>query len=133
MVCAGARAAQVGTAFMLCPEAGTSEAHRAALRTKTETGLTRAFTGRLARGVRNEFLDEHSAAAPIAYPELHYVTAPMRTQARKAGNAELVNLWAGEAHALAQEAPAAEVVRQLVADAQVALREVIRRFTPPQA
>jgi nitronate monooxygenase len=130
VLCAGAKAAQIGTAFMLCPEAGTSEVHRAALRAETETGLTRAFTGRLARGIRNEFLAEHSAAAPIAYPELHYVTAPMRKQAREAGNAELVNLWAGEAHALAREAPAAEVVRELVADAQAAIHEVARRLAP---
>jgi nitronate monooxygenase len=128
VLCAGARAAQMGSAFMLCPEAGTSQVHRAALRTKTTTALTRAFTGRLARGIHNQFLDEHSDAAPIAYPELHYVTAPMRAQAREAQNAELVNLWAGEAHALAREAPAAELVRQLVADAQAASRELARRF-----
>jgi nitronate monooxygenase len=133
VLCAGATAAQLGTAFMLCPEAGTSEVHRAALRAERETALTRAFTGRLARGIRNEFLSEHSSAAPIAYPELHYVTAPVRRQARDAGNAELVNLWAGEAHALAREMPAAEVVRQLLAEAQGALREVARRLSPPQA
>jgi len=116
---AGAVAAQVGTAFMLSPEAGTTPAHRAALKTQRETALTRAFTGRLARGIRNQFLDQHSAGAPIAYPELHYVTAPMRQQARQAGNPELVNLWAGEAHALAEEAPAGEIARRLAAGANV--------------
>jgi nitronate monooxygenase len=128
VLCAGARAAQMGSAFMLCPEAGTSQVHRAALRTKTGTALTRAFTGRLARGIQNEFLEKHSAVAPIAYPELHYATAPMRAQARETQNAEAVNLWAGEAHALAREAPAADVVRQLVADAQAASRDLVRRF-----
>ena len=128
VLCAGARAAQLGSAFMLCPEAGTSQVHRAALRSETSTALTRAFTGRLARGIHNEFLDEHSAGAPIAYPELHYVTAPMRAKAREAQNADLVNLWAGEAHALAREAPAAEVVRQLVADAQAAAQDLARRL-----
>jgi nitronate monooxygenase len=107
---------------MLCPEAGTSEAHRAVLKSSTETALTRAFTGRLARGIRNQFLDAHSAEAPIAYPELHYVTAPVRKRARESGDPELVNLWAGQAHPLAREAPAAEVVRQLAADADAALR-----------
>jgi nitronate monooxygenase len=116
---AGAVAAQVGTAFMLSPEAGTTAAHRAAIKTERETALTRAFTGRLARGIRNQFVDQHSAGAPIAYPELHYVTAPMRQQARQAGNPELVNLWAGEAHALAEEAPAAEIARRLAAGASV--------------
>jgi nitronate monooxygenase len=125
-LCAGARAAQIGTAFMLCPEAGTSEVHRAALRTEAETALTRAFTGRLARGIRNEFMDEHGDAAPIAYPELHYVTAPLRRLAREQGNPQQVNLWAGEAHALAEELPAAEVVGKLVAEAKTALDSAAR-------
>jgi nitronate monooxygenase len=120
-LCAGAKAAQLGTAFMLCPESGTNEVHRAALRTESETALTRAFTGRLARGIRNEFMDAHGDAAPIAYPELHYVTAPLRQHAREQGNPEHVNLWAGEAHALAKELPAAELVRELAAEAMAAL------------
>ena len=123
VLCAGARAAQIGTAFMLSPEADTSDVHRAALRTDRDTALTRAFTGRLARGIRNRFLEEHSPSAPIAYPELHYATAPMRARARQSGNPELVNLWAGEAHALAEEAPAAEIVRRLAGGAEAALRE----------
>lgn len=130
VLCAGAEAAQLGTAFMLTPEAGTSEVHRAALLTQGETALTRAFTGRLARGIRNEFLEELSDMAPVAYPELHYATAPMRKHAREHGDQELVNLWAGEAHSLAREAPAGEIVRQLVGDARAALVEVTRRLTP---
>jgi len=133
VLCAGASAGQLGTAFMLCPEAGTSEVHRSALQSDAETALTRAFTGRLARGIRNAFLDEHDASAPIAYPELHYVTAPLRQQAREQGNPELVNLWAGEAHALARALPAAEVVRRLVADAQASLSAVAARHAPPGA
>lgn len=111
---AGARAAQVGTAFMLCPEAGTSEVHRAAIKTDSSTELTRAFTGRLARGIHNGFMAEHSEGAPIAYPEIHYVTAPLRQLGRDRRDPDLVNLWAGEAHVLAQEVPAAEAVRQLI-------------------
>lgn len=109
----GARAAQVGTAFLLCPEAGTSEPHRRAVASAAPTALTRAFSGRLARGVRNRFMDAHGHAAPIAYPEVHHATSPLRAAARAAGDAEAINLWAGEAHALARELPAAEVVRQL--------------------
>jgi nitronate monooxygenase len=120
-LCAGARAAQAGTAFMLCPEAGTSDAHRAALRARGATGLTRAFTGRLARGIRNDFMRAHDDFAPIAYPELHYVTAPLRKAARERGDAESINLWAGEAHELARERPAAEVLNQLLAHAEDAL------------
>ena len=92
---AGAAAAQIGTAFMLCPEAGTSPAHRAAIGSDRDTALTRAFTGRLARGIRNEFMDAHDAAAPIAYPELHNLTAPLRRAAREAGDGEAINLGPG--------------------------------------
>jgi nitronate monooxygenase len=116
---AGATAAQIGTAFMLCPEAGTSEVHRAALQSDTPTALTRAFTGRLARGIRNEFMREYGDA-PLAYPELHYLTAPLRRQAREHGDPELINLWAGEAHALAQALPAEQVVGRLVGEAALA-------------
>jgi tRNA (cmo5U34)-methyltransferase len=117
---AGAVAAQIGTAFMLAPEAGTSVAHRRALRSHTRTVLTRAFTGRLARGIANGFTAAHSDDAPVAYPELHYVTAPLRKRARETGDAELINLWAGEAHALALELPAAEIVARLTGSGQTA-------------
>ena len=103
----GAAAAQAGTAFMRCPEAGTPDHHRAALASDRETGLTRAFTGRLARGIANDFMREHSAAAPVAFPELGQVTAEIRR------DPERTNLWAGQAHALAPELPAAEVVARL--------------------
>jgi nitronate monooxygenase len=110
----GASAAQVGTAFLRAPEAGTSDAHREALASDAPTALTRAFSGRLARGIRNRFMDEHPDA-PLAYPEVHYATAPVRAAARKAGDADLINLWAGEAHALAEALPAAEIARKLSA------------------
>jgi nitronate monooxygenase len=115
---AGAQAAQIGTAFMRCPEAGTAPAHRAALAADTPTRLTRAFTGRQARGIVNRFLREHSADAPLAYPEIHHVTAPLRAAGRAAGDADMINLWAGQAHELARDAPAAEVVAALVAEAR---------------
>ena len=108
-----AAAAAAGTAFLLCPEAGTSEVHRRALASDAPTALTRAFTGRLARGIRNRFMAEHDGFAPSAYPEVHHMTAPLRAAGREAGDPDVVNLWAGQAHALAREAPAAEVVRAL--------------------
>lgn len=128
VLAAGASAAQVGTAFMLCPEAGTSSAHREALRSDGETSLTRAFTGRLARGIRNEFMDAHTPAAPIAYPEIHYVTAPIRKAARERGEASLLNLWAGETYRLARESPAGDIVRQLVAEARAASARATTRL-----
>ena len=126
VLCAGARAAQVGTAFMRCPEAGTSPAHREALATPTPTRLTRAFTGRQARGIVNRFLREHSSDAPTAYPEIHHVTAPMRAAARATNDPDSLNLWAGQTHELAAELPAAEVVTTMAASATEALAEAGR-------
>ena len=109
---AGAAAVQAGTAFLLCPEAGTSDVHRAALRRGGETAMTRAFTGRRARGIVNGFMRRHPEA-PSAYPHLHHLTAPLRAAARAAGDADRVNLWAGTRFAQAEELPAAEVVARL--------------------
>jgi nitronate monooxygenase len=125
---AGARAAQLGTAFMLTPEAGTHPAHREALATDRPTAITRAFSGRAARGIVNRFMREHSDAAPAAYPHVHHATSPIRAAAREAGDADGFNLWAGEAHGLAREAPAGELVRALSADARAALGQAVARL-----
>jgi nitronate monooxygenase len=118
----GARAAALGTAFLDCPEAGTSPVHRKALRSSGETALTRAFTGRTARGIRNRFLDLYTSSAPTAYPEVHYLTAPLRQAARARGHRDLVNLWAGEAYPLIRGLPAADLVRLLGEETRAALR-----------
>jgi nitronate monooxygenase len=128
VLAAGAEAAALGSAFMLTPESATSAPHREALRrAAVPTGLTRAFTGRLARGIVNRFMREHPDA-PRAYPDVHYVTAPIRAAARDAGDPEAINLWAGQAYALAPDGePAGEVVRRLGAEAREALAEAARR------
>jgi nitronate monooxygenase len=113
VLAAGAVAAQLGTAFMLCPEAATSPAHKQALASTRPTGLTRAFSGRLARGIVNRLQREHSAAAPLAYPQVHHLTSPLRVHGRKVGDEGVINLWAGAAHALAEARPAGEVVAKL--------------------
>jgi nitronate monooxygenase len=118
----GARAAALGTAFLDCPEAGTTPLHREALRGDATTALTRAFTGRTARGLRNRFLREHSADAPRAYPEVHHLTAPLRAAARAAGDAEVVNLWAGQGYPLVRRMPAAELVAVLAEELRAAER-----------
>lgn len=109
---AGAAGVALGTAFLDCPEAGTTPVHREALRSGRPTSLTRAFTGRTARGIDNWFLHAY-ADAPPAYPEVHFATAPIRAAARIAGDGELVNLWAGTAYGLARPEPAADVVRRI--------------------
>jgi nitronate monooxygenase len=117
VLAAGASAAQLGTAFMLTPEAGTADAHRRALRGGARTVLTRAFTGRPARGIENRFIREHETAAPLAYPEVHHLTAPLRAAARAAGDPDGLHLWAGETYALARELPAAQLARELAGQA----------------
>jgi nitronate monooxygenase len=122
VLAAGAAAAQLGTAFMLTPEAATSPAHREALRGAGPTALTRAFTGRSARGIENRFMREHERDAPQGYPEVHHLTAPVRAAARERGDADGFHLWAGQAHALAAELPAGELVLRLADEARKALR-----------
>jgi len=126
VLAAGAQAAQLGTAFLRCPEAGTADVYRRALAGPAPTAMTRAFTGRLARGIRNRFLDHHSAAAPAAYPDVHHLTSPLRQAGRDAGDPDLINLWAGQAHELGRELPAGDLVRLLAAEARVAAHEALR-------
>ena len=130
VLAAGAAAAQIGSALMLTPEAGTSEPHRRALSRESPTALTRAFSGRTARGIVNRFLAEHGGQAPAAYPEVHHLTAPLRAAARAAGDDQAINLWAGQAYPLAEALPAAEVVRRLAADARAALDRARQRLGP---
>src|SRR6266487_3786794 len=128
VLAAGAAAGALGTAFLRSAEAGTSNVHRAAVSGSGDTRLTRAFTGRLARGVVNEFMRAHDSAAPRAYPHLHNVTAPLRAAARAADDASLVNLWAGQAHALSQALPAAEIVERITAEAAATIAALAKRL-----
>lgn len=128
VLAAGARAAQIGTAFMRCPEAATSGLHRDALADPAPTALTRAFSGRRARGVVNAFMREHGARAPAAYPHVHHLTAPLRAAAREAADPDAINLWAGQAHPLAEAQPAAELVARWSADARAAVEQTRSRL-----
>jgi nitronate monooxygenase len=83
--------------------------------------MTRAFTGRLARGIRNEFMAKHDRDAPVAYPEVHYLTGPLRAAGRATGNPDLVNLWAGQTHELTRELPAGQLVAVLTDEARTAV------------
>ena len=126
----GAVAAQLGTAFLRSPEAGTPAAQRAALAAEPRpTGVTRAFSGRPARGIVNRFLTEHSAGAPSAYPELHHMTRPIRAAAAAAGDAESMSLWAGQTYPLAGAEPAADVVRRLHKEAVAAVEAARARLS----
>ncbi|MFI6172189.1 NAD(P)H-dependent flavin oxidoreductase [Nocardia sp. NPDC051052] len=109
----GADAVQVGTLLLRTPEAGTKPAHKDALADPrfTETVLTRAFSGRPARALRNSFVDEFSAAAPAAYPYVNTLTAALRKAA--AADPDTLNLWAGTGYRHAGTEPAAVVIARL--------------------
>ncbi|BCW71630.1 oxidoreductase [Arthrobacter sp. NicSoilB8] len=93
----GAVAVQAGTAFLRADEAGTGAVHRAALSSGqfTTTAVTKAFSGRYARGLYNDFMRQHDPEAPFGYPEIHHLTRPLRAAAAGAGDSHRVNLWAG--------------------------------------
>ncbi|MER6180841.1 nitronate monooxygenase [Streptomyces sp. NPDC001652] len=126
VLAAGAAAAQLGTAFLATTESGAAPVHKQALTNPlfVRTELTRAFSGRPARGLVNRFLREHGRYAPAAYPEIHHLTSPLRKAAAKAKDAQGMALWAGQGHRMARELPAGRLVEVLVAelaDARTAL------------
>lgn len=117
----GAAAVQVGTLLLLSPEAGTGAVHRRALQDAArgvqprDTSLTRAFSGRPARGLTNDFMRNHPDA-PDAYPYVNQITAPLRAAAAAEDNPEGISLWAGSGYKQVSDEPAADIVRRLVQD-----------------
>ena len=112
---AGAIATAVGTVLLRSEESGTSAPYRAALADPARRGtvLTRAFTGRPARGLANVFTDRYSDVAPTGYPALHHLTSPIRKAATAAGDPERINLWAGTGYRNAREEPAGSILKAL--------------------
>ena len=114
----GAAGAQVGTAYLLCPESLTSAVHRAALKSEAarHTALTNLFTGRPARGIVNRVIRELgpiSAAAP-AFPLATAAIAPLRAQAESQGSGDFSPLWSGQNASGCREIPAAQLTCDLV-------------------
>jgi nitronate monooxygenase len=118
VLAAGAVAAQLGTAFLVCPESGANALHKQAMTNPlfVRTELTRAFSGRPARGLVNRFMREHGPYAPAAYPQVHHLTSPLRKAAAKAGDPQGMALWAGQGHKMARDLPAGRLVDVLVAE-----------------
>ncbi len=115
----GAGGAQLGTAFLACPETRIHPLYRAALRSvrAEETTITRAFSGRPARAVRNRATRE-AADDPLAYPAQFSLSEPLGVAAAKQGSSDFLAMWAGQAAPLARELPAAELVAQIVGEAR---------------
>ena len=111
----GAVAAQVGTALLLSDEAGTSQAHRTAMKNQlfAKTIVSRAFSGRYARGLENEFTRLLDRVAPLGYPEVNQMTSPIRQAAIDVDDPNGTNLWAGKAFREARTGPAADIVASL--------------------
>lgn len=114
----GAAAAQLGTAFILCPESAANEGYRTILKSEraASTCLTSAFSGRPARGIRNRFI-EHAELAmgpePAAYPIAYDAAKQLNAAATNRGNHEFSAHWAGQAALLARELPATDLVATL--------------------
>ena len=115
----GAAGVQIGTAYLLCPEAGTTALHRAALKSEAarHTALTNLFTGRPARGIVNRFMREFGPLSPLppAFPLATAAVAPLRAKAESQGSGDFSPLWSGQNASGCREIPAAELTRALAA------------------
>jgi nitronate monooxygenase len=120
----GASAAQIGTAYLTCPESTISPLHRQALaEPKRETAITNVLTGKPARGVVNRFMREQgpiNGAAPV-FPFARPAIAPLRAKAEAQGSADFSPLWSGQAAKLPAPMPAAALTRKLAEEALEAL------------
>ncbi len=115
----GAAGVQIGTAYLLCPEATTSAVHRAALTSEAvrHTALTNVFTGRPARGIVNRIVRELGPMSPKspAFPLAASAIAPLRTKAEAMGSGDFSPLWSGQNASGCRETPAAQLTRELAA------------------
>ena len=120
----GAQGAQLGTAFLPCPESGASQIHKDTLLATQEddTRVTEKFSGKPARGLVNRFMREMADKPQLAFPAQNSVTGKLRTASAKAGKTDCVAMWAGQAAALSRRLPAAELIRKLEEETLAALR-----------
>ncbi len=111
----GAQAAQMGTAFLCCDESGTPSSYRHYLLHKQNrsTTLTKAFSGRLARGIENTFTRTMQDQATLPFPIQNTLTGPLRQWAAAQQDAEYQSLWAGTAYAQIRSMPTQELMQQL--------------------
>jgi nitronate monooxygenase len=122
----GAAAVQMGTVFLTTDESGIPEGYKATIlrAAETDTRVTRAFSGRAARGLMNRFMEEVEARGPAAnlgYPAQNALTRPLRSEAARQNRPEFLSLWSGQGVRLARREPAAELVRRLVSETNAAI------------
>jgi nitronate monooxygenase len=123
----GAEGVQIGTAFLACEESGANPLHREALLSGKagKTALTRGFTGRLARAIKNQLLETVNAprAEILPYPLQRYLVRNIATLAEKAGRAELMQMWSGQSANLAHHTKAVELVDELISGVSAIMRD----------
>jgi nitronate monooxygenase len=123
----GASAVQLGTAFLTCEESGVPNAYREAIlhAREDQTRITRAFSGRPARGIVNRFMTEvesnNAGDTILPFPLQNALTRPLRSAAAKQGRAEFLSLWAGQGVRLARRQPAAELIARLARETATAI------------
>ena len=126
----GAEGAQIGTAFLACEDSGASTHHRKALLTGNahRTALTRGFTGRLARGVHNQLIEElnRPGVEILPYPLQRILVRNLAIPAEKAGRTELLQLWAGQSASLVRENDAKMLLQTLVSDVSAVAGPVLQ-------
>lgn len=115
---AGAQAAQLGTAFLACPESGAAPPYKQAIMDARQdtTVITRAYSGREARGLRNAFIDMTADTPILPFRQQNDLTRPMRTESGKKGTADYISLWAGRGVTRARQMPAAELMKTLIVE-----------------
>ena len=122
----GAEAAQIGTAFLPCPESMIPQVHRDALATARDdqTRLTSAFSGRPARGLENRYMQEMAGGEDgfPDFPILNTLTGPLRKASAQAGKPDLVSLWAGQAAGIHRALPAGELLEALAGETEAVLK-----------
>ncbi|WP_460732826.1 NAD(P)H-dependent flavin oxidoreductase [Lysobacter tyrosinilyticus] len=123
----GAQAVQIGTAFLACRESGTTDAHRELLFSQRgqHTTLTRAFTGRLARGLRNRWTEEMAPRVELLppFPTTSWFVSKLRPAAIAAGRTDLISLWGGQITPNLQHRTAAALMQSLLSDQDISIQQ----------
>jgi nitronate monooxygenase len=125
----GAEGVQMGTAFLASEDSGASALHRNALRSGAErTSLTKGFTGRLARGVHNQLIEElnRTGVEILPYPLQRHLVRNLAIPAGKAGRAELMQLWAGQSASLSRETDTEALLQRLVSEVSAVAGQVVQ-------
>jgi len=124
----GAQAAQLGTAFIPCPESGASQVHKESLLRvrEDETQITEKFSGKPARGLANRFMREMEDKPQLAFPAQNSITGKLRQASAKAGKPDFIAMWAGQGAPLSRALPAAELIARLEAETVQAIQQLMK-------